>query len=806
MKHYGFLTALLLTAVALAQPQPGSPWPMSRHDAKNTGICPLAFAGPSFRIAAYPPDFYPLAIDSDATVYGSNSAWRLDGSIKWTSNACAQSITVAADGTVYAGCEGALVALRSDGTEKWRVPTADKYDVVWSSAINQDGSVYFATYGADGHLVKISPSGELLWSRLLPEPWYGPVVRIGPTGIVLIAHQLALLAYDSDGNLLWTRDDRFSASGGPAIGNDSTIYIPSYDQQLIALSLTGEEKWRTAIQGATKSPVIGPDGTIYVLGADAVGLSIKSYYLHAVDINGNELWAVPCYYPIGDLSMTPEGNIHISTEVYSPKGKFLPRSFAHTAMFTSDGVLIGQFAAQRETSFVRFGVYADLALLTTVGPDGSVYRLVYGQNYGDKFLLRFDGEGQERWRKFTPNLGRAVTVDGHGNVFACYSDHLQVFDQDGNPKKSLSGSFNKALPRADGSILLLFSGSILSVDEEFRVLWAYYDGYIVNLELRPGGTIFLNRYVAGDNSWSELIALASNGSKLWNQTFSRKKLNAFAHRADGTIAIAAVDLPGYQSTGSIYVLDSNGGLKWTSNGNAMSWVAWGVDGYLFAAGDLGMNAYAADGHIAWSLPDECLGLTVDRNNLAVVGILGGTLAFDNAGKLVAICTEAGGEMTPLPDGSIIASGNEMVYRFEFWPRAINGNLNLGNLAGPQPQFLSLDFRPPGEAAGLFQSCPIDAGGNYTAAAPARGLDVSYQTGSWLRRTAHDVNLEAGDQVVNVSLINGDANGDNVVGVADMNAIFVAFGWQGPGDLDRSGVIDLRDLNIVFSNYGVMGDD
>ena len=48
---------------------------------------------------------------------------------------------------------------------------------------------------------------------------------------------------------------------------------------------------------------------------------------------------------------------------------------------------------------------------------------------------------------------------------------------------------------------------------------------------------------------------------------------------------------------------------------------------------------------------------------------------------------------------------------------------------------------------------------------------------------------------------GDANGDQVVDLGDLNAVLASFGTDNGGDVDGDGDTDLQDLNLVLSNFG-----
>lgn len=73
----------------------------------------------------------------------------------------------------------------------------------------------------------------------------------------------------------------------------------------------------------------------------------------------------------------------------------------------------------------------------------------------------------------------------------------------------------------------------------------------------------------------------------------------------------------------------------------------------------------------------------------------------------------------------------------------------------------------------------------------------------------EVSTEVGSvaDVRRVPLVPGDADGDGVIGFADLNAVLSQFGDTGAdllGDLDCSGVVDFADLNLLLSRFGQSG--
>jgi outer membrane protein assembly factor BamB len=79
---------------------------------------------------------------------------------------------------------------------------------------------------------------------------------------------------------IWPSEPLFYA--GVAIGENSTIYAPSFDGYLYALDSSGQMKWEfnsgTAYYSA---PALGPDGTVYVAAVNAI---------FAIDPSGHEIW------------------------------------------------------------------------------------------------------------------------------------------------------------------------------------------------------------------------------------------------------------------------------------------------------------------------------------------------------------------------------------------------------------------------------------------------------------------------------------------------------------------------------------
>jgi hypothetical protein len=67
--------------------------------------------------------------------------------------------------------------------------------------------------------------------------------------------------------------------------------------------------------------------------------------------------------------------------------------------------------------------------------------------------------------------------------------------------------------------------------------------------------------------------------------------------------------------------------------------------------------------------------------------------------------------------------------------------------------------------------------------------------------------------VNVSLVNGDIDGDNEVTLIDFGALVAAFGsqpgdsnWNPDADLDGDAEVTLFDFGVLVKNFGETGDE
>ena len=122
---------------------------------------------------------------------------------------------------------------------------------------------------------------------------------------------------DNYGAEKWRFETDGWIEGGPAIGDDGTIYFESFDGYFYALYPNGTMKWRTGGGGVGfASASIDKDGTIYLGG---------NQKLYAINPNGTRKWSFylgSSQTHIGHSSpaIGDDGTIYIGTHIISSAG------------------------------------------------------------------------------------------------------------------------------------------------------------------------------------------------------------------------------------------------------------------------------------------------------------------------------------------------------------------------------------------------------------------------------------------------------------------------------------------------------
>lgn len=149
---------------------------------------------------------------------------------------------------------------------------------------------------------------------------------------------------------------------------------------------------------------------------------------------------------------------------------------------------------------------------------------------------------------------------------------------------------------------------------------------------------------------------------------------------------------------------------------------------------------------------------------------------------------------------------------------VSGSVVFGDRPQNLPRFVDLVFRDPNDLGTVVHTArvEVDDAGNYATQnlpATAGSYVVSVKTGSWLRDTSSAVDTSVGASGVNLSLINGDIDDDNEVGIGDYAVLSSTYGsvpgdvnWSAAADLNGDESVDIGDYAILSANYGLIGDE
>ena len=240
------------------------------------------------------------ALDTDGTVYigvtfhphptpeGARLglyAVRPGGKLKWffeTGDPVTSSPNIGADGTIYFSTSRALIALATDGSEKWR-HARDGDRVKWSTpAIGRRG---LTTDLPMAHSPK-SGSENRIPSTGLTEP--------GMQSEIIYVVGRKLLALAPDGKLVWAyqpHDGRIKGfAAHPTVAGDGTVFFAA-GTWMYAVNPDGSERWRRDIGWTESSPALDANGTIFIGARSDTG---KSGALLAMEpTRGAKIWSFP---------------------------------------------------------------------------------------------------------------------------------------------------------------------------------------------------------------------------------------------------------------------------------------------------------------------------------------------------------------------------------------------------------------------------------------------------------------------------------------------------------------------------------
>src|SRR5690606_34475655 len=178
-----------------------------------------------------------------------------NGDIRWSYTAGVAETdsysgpAIGGDGTIYLPAnDGALHAIRPDGTPRWRYQplTAagepDASGIFTSPALDGDGNIYVATL--NGAVFSLTPAGTLRWVFRTPDDTENVTssLALGDGRAYFASYGAWLYAIDlTDGTEIWKASIEAQArASAPAIADDGSIIVGSYANKLFRFTRDGD--------------------------------------------------------------------------------------------------------------------------------------------------------------------------------------------------------------------------------------------------------------------------------------------------------------------------------------------------------------------------------------------------------------------------------------------------------------------------------------------------------------------------------------------------------------------------------------
>lgn len=148
--------------------------------------------------------------------------------------------------------------------------------------------------------------------------------------------------------------------------------------------------------------------------------------------------------------------------------------------------------------------------------------------------------------------------------------------------------------------------------------------------------------------------------------------------------------------------------------------------------------------------------------------------------------------------------------------AIEGQIIWQDLeaSAKRPDYVNVEYRTQGSPVSLYTlTVGLQQDGTFRLPCPTGNIDVSIKGSHWLQRTIN-VNATSADLTGLIfSMMNGDADGDNEVGIGDYAVLSSSYGtsvgdpnWDPNADFNGDEAVDIADYAILSANYGQIGND
>ncbi|ANU17899.1 hypothetical protein BBI11_13035 [Planococcus maritimus] len=340
---------------------------------------------------------------------------------------------IGVDGSVYVisgGDDRKLYSVNSAGTKEWSKPLLFNGDANYLfPVLNSAGNLYIKTlnayeYRLDGLKRAVSDIGTPYWGSM----------AVGKGGTAYLGGSGVVHAFDADLKEKWTYTD-YGDNKTPVLGNDGTLYVLSgsgRQEQLTALDANGKLKWayKLAHDVSNSIPVVSKDGTIYVTARGAI---------YAIDPVGKLKWKKELPNTVGNSvpSVDEDGVIYFAYD-------------NQLMALNSDGTEKWKFDS-------KYAINANQISRTVIDKNGVAYFTAGDTENG--VLYAVSDKGAKKWQMNLAGVaGNTPAINADGTIYVSTSQgKLYAIGAPDKQEKVLKGilpsSQEMALKKGEKGIL-----------------------------------------------------------------------------------------------------------------------------------------------------------------------------------------------------------------------------------------------------------------------------------------------------------------------------------------------------------------
>ncbi|AAM05168.1 DUF2341 domain-containing protein [Methanosarcina acetivorans] len=310
-------------------------------------------------------------------------------------------------------------------------------------------------------------------------------------------------------NNIWTYVTGNSIRSSPAIGENRTVYIGSYDGKLYAFNPDGTLKWSyTTGNQITGSATIGADGTICIGSYDR--------RLYTINPDGTLKWSYTTGNQIfSSAAIGEDGTIYVGSrdnKLYA---------------LNPDGTLKWSYTTGNQ-------IFSSAA----IGEDGTIY---IGSL--DKKLHALNPDGTLKWSYTTGNqIYGSPAIGSDGTIYIGSLDSkLHALNPDGTLKWSYTAGnqiYGSPAIGSDGTIYIgSLDSKLYALNPDGTLKWSCTVGNQIlgSAALGSDGTIYIGSYD------SKIYAITPDGTLKWSYATGNRIYGSPAIGSDGTLYIGSFD-------------------------------------------------------------------------------------------------------------------------------------------------------------------------------------------------------------------------------------------------------------------------